>query len=627
MGHSIRSFGRAAGVVVLGTLALRPSPGVCQRLASNGIYSVAVAETGAYTAKTGPTHPGPVGVNVLYYGFNNTPWSSYNSIRSYDSNREFYLMTPRPLTPAPTPSAGFTCQNVNGFPTRLVEDILTGATVTGVRHTWTLSDASDDLTIVQEVNAEGVAFEDSVVRVTVCITNDSPADARVGIRFEWDWQIDPDLGGDGPYMGLRPPSPPAEPFLAFEQTYTPPTFDSYDISDTQSPTINPSLYRVGGTVLNPPLGMGPTAPERLQYAAWNPVFNKCFDYTTTGALAGGGDSAVAYYWGATPATAIVLPAGGTYCVTQYVFAFSEVPPQLCQITPDVRAGSGCDVASILIDASRSTSTDCAGRLQFQFTDPTGNVAEPWSYDPYHDAAMSGLWSVDIQCDVDTSCTTNRKVQVEISRTPLFDQVFFRDAASCNQGIELTWQDAVFRDSGSGSYTVYRSEAGCADPNPTRLTNVTGLRHVDLTTTPGTSYYYFVEAEDAQPTALCPAGPANGGAVTRTCVGPITDVADPTVPEGVCYTLRVRHAGDAITADWTLARALLGGEHFHLLKAVNSATSPFTLANPELDLARTFTETDTSSRLQFFDLRVANACEVESADDEPPSLTGDPQPCP
>lgn len=40
-----------------------------------------------------------------------------------------------------------------------------------------------------------------------------------------------------------------------------------------------------------------------------------------------------------------------------------------------------------------------------------------------------------------------------------------------------------------------------------------------------------------------------------------------------------------------------------------------------DLALSFTETDVSAWLQFFDLRIANACELQSRDDEPPGRDG------
>jgi hypothetical protein len=73
----------------------------------------------------------------------------------------------------------------------------------------------------------------------------------------------------------------------------------------------------------------------------------------------------------------------------------------------------------------------------------------------------------------------------------------------------------------------------------------------------------------------------------------------------------------VTLTWATARALLPSEHFHLLKARLDPTAIFFRANPEGDLSRSFTETDSSASRQFFDLRVADACEQESADEFPP----------
>ena len=72
-------------------------------------------------------------------------------------------------------------------------------------------------------------------------------------------------------------------------------------------------------------------------------------------------------------------------------------------------------------------------------------------------------------------------------------------------------------------------------------------------------------------------------------------------------LFARHDGDAVTFHWEGARALLAGEHFHLLKSVGAATAPFARVNPEGDVTRTWLDLDVSSPLQFFDLRVANFC--------------------
>lgn len=59
--------------------------------------------------------------------------------------------------------------------------------------------------IVQEVNVEGSAYQNSVVRVTTCIENRDSIHAEVGVRFLWELQI---AEQDGPYIGPPARLPP-----------------------------------------------------------------------------------------------------------------------------------------------------------------------------------------------------------------------------------------------------------------------------------------------------------------------------------------------------------------------------------------------------------------------------------
>ena len=134
--------------------------------------------------------------------------------------------------------------------------------------------------------------------------------------------------------------------------------------------------------------------------------------------------------------------------------------------------------------------------------------------------------------------------------------------------------------------------------------------------------YVIEAEDSALARAClPGGPFNGGTVTRACTTEALETGSLPDPVPPCWTLRARHVADTVTMDWSLVRSLLPGEHFHLLKARLSAAEPFTMVNPEPDLSLSFTEIDASAWLQFFDLRIANECEVQSGDDEPPGRDG------
>jgi hypothetical protein len=97
-----------------------------------------------------------------------------------------------------------------------------------------------------------------------------------------------------------------------------------------------------------------------------------------------------------------------------------------------------------------------------------------------------------------------------------------------------------------------------------------------------------------------------------------DTGAPVGPEGVGAVLFLSHEGDRVDLRWDGSRALLAGEHFHLLKARDNAEDSFFASNPEGDLSLGSQDTDVTSRLQFFDLRVADRCESLSADEFPAS---------
>jgi len=100
---------------------------------------------------------------------------------------------------------------------------------------------------------------------------------------------------------------------------------------------------------------------------------------------------------------------------------------------------------------------------------------------------------------------------------------------------------------------------------------------------------------------------------------VTDVDGGVPPTGVYAALGARHVDDRVTMLWPDARGLLAGEHFHLLKTVDRPTEAFVMVNDEQDLSLEHVETDLSSWIQLFVLRVANACEAVSAREYPPGF--------
>ena len=70
------------------------------------------------------------------------------------------------------------------------------------------------------------------------------------------------------------------------------------------------------------------------------------------------------------------------------------------------------------------------------------------------------------------------------------------------------------------------------------------------------------------------------------------------------------------------------EHFHVLRAMDSPTDSYRQQSPEGLLGRTFPQADTSSPLQFFDLRAADTCEVQSPNEYArPAAARPPTPAP
>ena len=316
---------------------------------------------------------------------------------------------------------------------------------------------------------------------------------------------------------------------------------------------------------------------------------------------------------------VVNPICGGQIVTSqsvHVDVTTNCSPSIVGLPTDATI---CEGGSATLDASGVTLVNCAGTVGYEWRDGLGNVVGTTARITVSPAATT-TYTVTVTCSSDSLCRTTADATVDVHLPPLFSALSVRDPDACNLGLELTWGAATFRDpTGSGSYNIYSSEISCADAMTRRpVANVAApaLRWVDPLTRAGRTYYYVVEAEDARLGTACPRGPTNGGAVNtnRVCFGPVTESPDAYTPNGPGWTLRARHVVDLVTMDWTGSPALLAGEHYHVLKGYDETS--FAMVNAEGQLPVTWTETDTSRWLQFFDIRVANTCEIQSLDDEP-----------
>lgn len=572
-----------AGVALALCLASAGREARAQATGDNGWYRISLRREGEYTVGTSTSHPGGPGVNVFYGGrWNDSlapivaqlPGSTRNTLRSYDTNTEYIFRQANTI-----PSPGFQCETGHFYFPATLDLIPTGSpSPTGAQLTWQLRNGADDLTVTQEVNAEGSTAADARVRVTVCVRNNSAAQAHLGLRFLWDWCVGPgaptspppapSAAQDGPWIGLRPPDPPLEPFIGQETEWRNPAFDSYQASDSDSPSISAPTLLVGSTVNAAPWSPAPTPPDLIRYSTWDNIRATCFESAITPEAAGGVDSVVALFWGDTRANAKVMASGETWCVTQYVIGSFTPPPPTCRVTARLTGGSACETALVVLDASGTTSANCAsGVIEYQFRDPFGAIARPWGLLDSYQATEEGTWSVEARCQGEPSCTSTASAPVSIEVPPSPFQVTATDQSACSLGILVEWPadwaGTAWGTNGAGTFTLYRSTLSCADAlaGPPIAFGITDTSHLDQLTAPGSTYHYAVRAEAFAPAEACPPGPERSAPFAESCVAaPVTELAAGAAPAPIGGALRLRKtASQAPELRWATAPALGPGE--------------------------------------------------------------------
>lgn len=273
---------------------------------SNGIYKVAVEDVpqtggGMYTIGTASGHPKWPDQDIFYNGMDETPETTYSTIRSFTTQTDYTTFSHAVYTDPGysiqyTGPASNTVQVGNAIQTTFV---------------LTTPDYSDNLTIVQTITLHGTTFTDSTIEVTTAVTNTGPSDpVTIGIRYLWDFSL---AGVD---LSLFQQKEPGGSVLTEEADFSPVTFQYYKMTNSAG---SPSMY-IMGTANGPgSLVPVPTAPRRLVFANWDLTFENAFSYAITGDLEG--DSCVLYYWG--DRQEITIPPGGTASVTAILFELGD----------------------------------------------------------------------------------------------------------------------------------------------------------------------------------------------------------------------------------------------------------------------------------------------------------------
>jgi hypothetical protein len=584
--------------------------------ASQDFYDVFLdCDMGAFTARTGARHPvttaSGVSQNVIFGGQAGVPGTSDITFRVHETATSY-------LDPFGGRTCAFDPPDTTAEPASL-----------GLEQEWSVSPMPDvELTLRQEIVAFGTTESDSGIRLTLGATNaaSSAQAVTMGVRWQIDYQNSWD---DGPFLATVACNP-LELRMTLETEHELLDSEIEDFYRIQNNTGDPIFSNFTSTA--PLAGFPDTVkPDRLVYGYWPWLTASDWSYVADEGTAGVDlDSAVLYYVGYEPADGIVLAPGASFTRSVVIFTSGEtvdcggfVPGNGGDRIIEACEGDCVDLGAV--------ATDACGSSTVALTSATPG-APPCAGNPCSievDAAATHAYTFTATDEAGNTTTAVLTVEVRSAAEcaapgcdpPLLGPVRARDLADCNLGIEVTWDPATFRDaSRSGVYNVYRSETSCDDAlaRGPIATGLTGLLYLDTTTQAWAAYVYVVEAEDGSTDGACPPpGPHHGGSVARACTSMVIDVGDIVYPDGVYAVLRARHQGDEVTFTWTAARPLLADEHLHLTKAHEQANATFARVNPEADVTRSHAETDTSSWLQFFDLRVANGCEVESLPEYPP----------
>jgi hypothetical protein len=341
--------------------------------AGNKIYRIAIEDiigggVGQYAVTTGPRHPvsrrQPVvdHVGILGSIAKRAPFTSYTSIRSYTSGRDYVQAE---LTPVNNQivwldSVFISDKSIldrdsylqllnNGRPIKKGED------TTGFIIKYALPGLArvpDSLLITEKIEVHGTDFDDSWVEITTMVKNTGNKLVSIGIRYLWDLNVG---GDDGPdvsesVFGLS--------FDKREASFGQPDFAFFIARPNDDTTItsrprSTRKYQVIGSVLTPAaLLRTPLQPTLLKQVSWPLASRTAFNYedssrvvTTTADLqagAFGGDSAILYFWGDNPENRIFLFPGDSIKVTQALLAsvLEALPPLFDRRPP------ACDLAAV-----------------------------------------------------------------------------------------------------------------------------------------------------------------------------------------------------------------------------------------------------------------------------------------
>jgi hypothetical protein len=275
---------------------------------TNGFIVLEVdTDTGQYSLRTGSQHAIPN--ERIFFSLG----TGFDTVRSADSGLSYVTTDPDELDEGVELGA----PNFSPFSD-------------GYRAEWTVVNALDELTIIQEGQITGTTEDDTAVTFSTTIINNGDDDANIELRYFWDWEL---AGDDGPDF-----TPDGGETTTTEVEFTPPTFDFFITCDTESTSL------CGGSSWSDNL-------VRLVYADWPDASGTAFDYTPTGQDVDPDSSVLYYFGGGSPF--VILPGGSITASS------SHGVTNMAPVIPDpVSVGGefiGVDTTSVLVAGTQYTA--------------------------------------------------------------------------------------------------------------------------------------------------------------------------------------------------------------------------------------------------------------------------------
>ena len=263
-------------------------------------------DPGTYTAATEPGHPYGDNITLLYGGGAHNPWSSYNTIRSYQTSTDYVTRASGAVT-----ETGYTVAQLANYYTSAA--FLDSKTLI---QEWTVNNGEDNFIVKQIIAARDVNAN-SKLQVSLRLINHANNSRTFSFRYEWDIHVDTT---DAPwvrrYYSTTPNSWEPREIHWWNNLNTLGSLE--EARDEGSVSAVTHYLSVTEPISYSP---APTTPDSLYYVKWASSYGgyeNAFQVPYMGdgvadSLPGETDAAVCYMW-----VDRTIPKNDSITITQYL---------------------------------------------------------------------------------------------------------------------------------------------------------------------------------------------------------------------------------------------------------------------------------------------------------------------